>query len=227
MEAIIIAVIFSVPGLICEYIERRLYPNSLPEKSEYNKTVTAIIISSIIAIINIFVLKIIFRREIITFSDLIIRLTYITFFAKYILLSVVVGFVIIVFKNKYYSRLSNFFVNIIRKSEGKEKETLFPTVWDEIFENSEFPINNAYVTIEKDGQIITHGQIYRYSPPNSNIKEFILTDVEELKAYIEADKNLSDEEKLLDKVDKQYVNLDLGVTIKFYDNRKLLDYLNS
>ena len=106
-------------------------------------------------------------------------------------------------------------------------ETLYPTLWDEIFENSKEKLENAYVTVEKDGQVITQGQISRYSPPNEGYKELILTDVEEIKAYIEADEDLEDDEKLFSKVDRQYVNLDTGISIKFYNNEKLLEYLNS
>lgn len=226
MDAIIIAVIFSVPGLICEYIERRLYPNSLPEKSEYNKTVAAIIISSIIAVINIFILRIIFKREILTFSNLIEKLSYISFFAKYILLSMLVGATLIIFKNKCYRRITNYFINLMRKSEGKDKETIFPTLWDEIFENPDDPIENAFVSIEKDGEVLSQGQIYRYSPPSSNIKELILIDGEDFKTYLEYDKTLPEEEKILNKIDKEYINLDSGLSIKFYNVEKLLDRNN-
>lgn len=227
MDTIIIAVIFSVPGIIVNYINYRLYPNSLPEKNEYEKTISAIITSSAIVLVNVIILKYIFNKEINSFAELASKLMYISFFIKYIFLSICVGVPLVIFKAKFLDKIINWFINLIRSSEGKQRETLFPTLWDEIFENSKEPIKNTFVTIEKDGQLLTQGQIYRYSAPNSGAKEIILTDVEEIKAYIECDKNLNDNEKLLDKVDKQYINLDTGLAIKFYNNEKILDYLNS
>lgn len=227
METIITAAIFSVPGVIFNYIKNRIYPNALEEKKDYEKTISAIVISSIILILNIGILNIISRREINSFNELINNLYYISFFTKYIILSIIVSIPLVIIKVKWFDKSINYLINTLRGVEGKTSETTFPTLWDELFENPEDPIENTFITIEKDGKIITQGQIVRYSPPNNKIKEFILTDVEEIKEYIEADKTLSINEKLLDKVVKQYVNLDTGLTIKFYDNEKLLDYLNS
>ena len=221
MEAILIAVLFLIPGSFVNIIMDRFFPKSTKEKSDFEKTIYSVIYSSIIIFINILFMRIIKNMNINTFEELQIKLRNI----KYIGLTMLSSTLFVIAK-QLYEKIELWIVNKIRQSNNLATESKFETVWDEIFENKAIDLTDTYITIMKDGQVISHGCLKRHSPPSLDNKELLLVATKEFERFLNHDKMLEDDEKLLDIIDKEYYNLNNGVLIKFYNNTKLLNYLN-
>ncbi|TYR82134.1 hypothetical protein FZC66_00615 [Priestia megaterium] len=107
-------------------------------------------------------------------------------------------------------------------------ETKFSSIWDEVFENPNNPItDDQIIIIEKDGEILTQGYIKSYSPPHLNRREFLLEETSAVKAFLESDKELPEDEKLLNVVKKEYYDTHTGINIKFLDTTKLIRYIQN
>lgn len=224
MESILIAVLFLIPGSFVNIILDRFFPKSVKEKGDFEKTIYAVIYSSIIIFINLILMKYLRKIDINTFSELQSRLVNITFFIKYIILTAVSSFLFVLIK-KIYEKIELCIVNNIRRKNKLPAETEFATVWDEIFENKKIDLANTYIAVIKDGQLISHGCLKSHSPPNLDNRELLLIGTKGFEAFLENDKILPDGQKLLDIIDKEYYNLNTGVLIRFYNNEKLLEYL--
>ena len=83
-----------------------------------------------------------------------------------------------------------------------------------------------YITLEKNGQIITSGMLATYAPPNQERRDILLKDTQGFKLYLDNDKNLPKEKKLLDIIECEYYDFNNDLLIKVYDNKKLVKYLN-
>ena len=232
METIITAVLFSVPGFIVDRVNERLFPGTKKTMSDIDKTVSAIINSSIVIIINIAIISIlswmgVINLELTSFDILQDKLLDIDFFTKYILLTsiscIIWGFLNELVIKKLILKIINFRNN----KSGALEESEFETVWDEIFENKDQPLENTYISIEKDGELITQGLICRYTGPGSARREFYLTYTSVFKEYLDADELLPEDKKLLSKIDREYFDFETGILIKFYNKEKFENYLNS
>ncbi|MBZ6007284.1 hypothetical protein K1514_15430 [Paraclostridium bifermentans] len=225
METIFSAVIFSIPGFFAEILEDRLFGKIKKEKSDFEKTISAIVYSSFIIVLNLIIMKLLFNIDINTFSELPKKLNDIRFFVKYIILTFF-GCILFIFIKKYiWDNLVRISINQWRTWRNLPQETKFSTIWEEVFENSKQPVINKVISIEKDGDFITCGVLSRYSAQNGKKKEFLLIETAETANYIKSDKDLSLEEKLLYKIDMEYYDQESGHLIKFYNTDKLYKYL--
>lgn len=233
MGTIITAVLFSVPGFFVNKIQERLFPSTRKNLSDIDKTVSAIIYSTFIILINLIIISILNIAKILNvnindFSQLQSKLQSIDFFIKYLCLSGISSIVVVLIKEYIVDRIILNIVNLKNVTfNGGIEETKYNTVWDSIFENNKEPIKDSYVSIEKDGELITQGVLDMYSHPGLSKKEFKLIESQEFKRYLEADKILDKDKKLLDKVDMEYFDMETGVLIKFYNTEKLNNYLTS
>ena len=220
-----IAVLFIIPGSIVNIILDRFFPKSKKEKSDFEKTIHAIIYSSVIIFINLVIMNKVKNINVSTFTDLQEMLSDITFFIEYIVLTFISSILFVIIKG-IYEKIELSIVNIIRKLKKLPTESKFATIWDELFENKDIDLSDTYITIIKDGKIISQGCLKTHSPPNLENRELLLIGTKDFKAFLKNDIRLEDDEKLLDIVDKEYYNLNTGVLIRFYNNTKLINYLN-
>ena len=117
--------------------------------------------------------------------------------------------------------------NIIRDKNNLPTETKFTTIWDEIFENKAINLTDVYISIEKDGNIITQGVLKSYSPPNFKNKELKLCYTNDIKKILEEDKSKNESEMLFDEISMEYFNFETGILVKFYDMSKYNNYVES
>ena len=226
MDAILVALLFSVPGILLQKLDDRFFPSSMNEESEYTKTTIAILESIIILIINILILSI-FKVKILNITTLVDKLKYVPFLAFYVIVTSVICVLVCIVKNTILKKLLVKLFNVYNKYTNRAEETIFPSEWERIFENSEISKQDMYIVIEKDGNIITQGRLEGYAPPNQARRDITLVDTNAFKEYLENDKNLADDKKLLDIIEKEYYDFSTGILIKIYNNTKLLNYLRS
>lgn len=232
METIITAVLFSVPGFIVNEISERLFPGTKKTMSDIDKTVSAIINSSIVIIINLAIISILnkfgwINFKLSTFSILQDKLVSIPFFVKYILLTSISCLIWVFLNELVVKKLILIIVNFRNNINGSLNESKFETVWDEIFENRLEPLKNVYISIEKDGELITQGLIVRYTGPGAPRREFYLKYTSTFKEYLDGDKLLTEDKKLLSKIDREYFDCETGILIKFYNKEKFENYLKN
>ncbi|MBC5627270.1 hypothetical protein H8S20_00025 [Clostridium sp. NSJ-6] len=226
METIIIALIFSVPGIIVNRVLFRIFPKSIETKSEYEKTITAIIDSIFVLVINMVILNLFLKKNILTFNILLDKLSYIIFFMKYVILTLCSCIIVSLIKKFIFNPIVLLVINKYKESKDGIKENEWPSAWESIFENSKISKNDMYITLEKNGQIITSGMLATYAPPNQERRDILLKDTQGFKLYLDNDKNLPKEKKLLDIIECEYYDFNNDLLIKVYDNKKLVKYLN-
>lgn len=206
-------------------IETRFLPRSIQERSDFEKTICAVIYSSMIIFINLILMKLMRYTDISTFESLQNKLGNISFFIKYIILTIFSSILFVGLKNIFDITML-YLVNKVRKIRNLPQETKFTTIWDEIFENKDVDLSNMFVTVEKDGQILSQGALKTHSSPDIDNRELLLSGTNFFKEYLDSDNLLNEDQRLLDIIDKEYVNLSNGIVIKFYNTEKLMSYLN-
>jgi hypothetical protein len=237
LEAFLYALLFTIPGLMVRNIEKRFFTQSKAKESDFIKQYNFFIDSAFIYFINIIFIQILLATPI---WDVIKKINKFEIKAVFleekqlkIMLFYFLWSLMIAFPYAYIKRkiLRSGFLKISNMFRTKSKnviETKFASVWDELFENRMNPISGGQIIIlEKDGELITQGYIKRYSPPHLDRREFLLEETSAVKMYLEADKDLSEEEKLLNVVKMEYYDTGTGINIKFFDTTKLEKYLNS
>ena len=227
MDTIILSIIFSVPGIMVTKIEKRLEPKSFEDKSEYEKTIIAIPISAIILIINVLLMNIISQEKIYSISTLLKMMNDFSFLAGYMLITTITCLVVFFIKNKVVEPVILKIINIFKKKHNMPIESKYPSEWERIFENKDEPVNDMYISIEKDGKVITQGLLTGYSPPNQKNKDISLIGTKQFKEYLSNDYRLDDNNKLVDIIKKEYYDFNTGILIKIYHNTKLLEYFRS
>jgi len=225
MEQIITLILFLFPGVFISLLYKKYLPISKEELSDYENIAIAFLYSFSVLIINFVIIKKVFNRDISTLSELMSNFARITFLLKYVSLTILTGSIFAILWHCIARRVLLCISNLIRHKRGLAKQTKFPSVWSEIFENPDNSMDDAYIAIEKDGEIITQGLIEIYSPSNSETKEVKLICTDTFKLYLKNDESLPDDQKIFDDIMYEYYNFDTGVLIKFYNNEKLKKYL--
>ena len=228
LEAIFIAILFLIPGFLIEKITNRIFQKTIIEDySDFDKTVKYIILSIETMIINIiFISKVCKNTDLKTVTQLQEKLGEIEFLIKYLGLTILVCGILI-FLNELLKRGILYISNIIRDKNNLPTETKFTTIWDEIFENKAINLTDVYISIEKDGNIITQGVLKSYSPPNFKNKELKLCYTNDIKEILEEDKSKNESEMLFDEISMEYFNFETGILVKFYDMSKYNNYVES
>lgn len=228
LEAIFIAILFLIPGFLIEKITNRIFQKTIIEDySDFDKTVKYIILSIETMIINIiFISKVCKNTDLKTVTQLQEKLGEIEFLIKYLGLTILVCGILI-FLNELLKRGILYISNIIRDKNNLPTETKFTTIWDEIFENKAINLTDVYISIEKDGNIITQGVLKSYSPPNFKNKELKLCYTNDIKKILEENKSKNESEMLFDEISMEYFNFETGILVKFYDMSKYNNYVES
>lgn len=227
MDAIIVAIIFSVPGIIVTKIDKRLNPKSFEDTSEYEKTIMAIPISAIILIMNVLLMNLISKEKIYSINTLLNMMNNFSFLAGYMFITIFTCLFVFFVKMKLVEPLFLKLINRFKEKYNMPTESKYPSEWEKIFENDDEPVNNMFISIEKDGKTITQGLLAGYSPPNQKNRDISLIGTKEFKEYLLNDSRLDDDEKLVDIIKKEYYDFNTGILIKIYDNSKLLSYFES
>lgn len=227
MDAIMVAILFSVPGILVNKIEKRIDPKSFEEISEYEKTIIAIPISAVILLLNILAMNLISKEKIYSIDILLKMMNNFSFLGGYIFLTTITCLIISFMKMKIIDQLILTIINTVKKRNNMPIETKYPSEWEKIFENSDDPVNDMYISIEKDGKRITQGILAGYSPPNQKNRDISLIATNEFNEYLSNDSTLDDSKKLLNIIKKEYYDFNTGILIKIYDNTKLLEYFKN
>lgn len=120
-----------------------------------------------------------------------------------------------------------FGVNIFNKAIGRPAETKNRTIWEDIFEGTQF-LNTQQgfivMSVEKDGQILSRGMLREFPSPDLECDELILCNCAEIEAFFESDEGKKPENKIFWKTDFEYTILSKGITMKFYNLDKYRQY---
>ncbi|KON86619.1 hypothetical protein AF332_07170 [Sporosarcina globispora] len=235
MEAILFAILFTIPGLMVRNIEKRLYTKTKETDSDFIKQYNFFIDSAFIYFIGLLVYQIFLQTPVVNlFKE--IKLNGIFFeehdimlFILYFFWSIIICIPYAKVKRHIVELLFLGISNKFRSKNNMPLETNFSSVWDELFENPKSPIkDDEIILIEKDGVLISQGYIKRYSPPHLSRREFLLEQSSEVKAFLDSDEKCeSEDEKLLNVVKMEYYDTQTGITVKFLDTTKLVNYIES
>ncbi len=233
MDAILFAILFTIPGLMVRNIEKRLYTKTKEADSDIIKQYNFFIDSAFIYFLGLILYQILLITPALNgLNEIDINGIFLTgnelkLFIFYFLWSLAICLPYAKTKKFLVQTLFLWLSNNFRRRKSMPIETVFSSIWDEIFENPEMPITSDQIVIlEKDGLILTQGYIKRYSPPHLSRREFLLEETSYVKAFLDSDKKCeSEDEKLLNVVKMEYYDTQTGITVKFIDTSKLVRYL--
>lgn len=231
MEAILFAILFTIPGLMVRNIEKRLYTKTKENDTDYVKQYNFFIDSVFIYLIGLILFEIFYTPISNLLKGIELHGIFLTGDNLIIFIGYFIWSLIICYPYTRIKRLvvKNVFLsvsNMFRKKNKLSIETEFSSVWDEVFENPDICLENQILVIEKDGALISQGYLKSYSPPHLCKREFLLEETEGVKAYLERDRECSLEEKLLS-VKMEYFDSSTGYVYKLMDSTKLNEYLKN
>lgn len=226
IEAVIVAVIFLIPGFMVHELDNRLYSKEHGDDFEIEKVINALILSLVSVLVTIGILNIFNIENIKSIKDLTEKIGEFDFIFKYIaivLISIPITEGIYVLYRKIMLR----FVNIFYKLQGREiVEREQKNGWEFIFENKDININDYCIEIVKNGSTITKGYIKGYSSASKKNKELTFESTNEFDEFFKADENKPTEEKMFSKIDFEHYDISNDLLIKFYNLEKLNAYLD-
>jgi hypothetical protein len=233
MDTILFAILFIIPGLLVRNIEKRIYTKTKEKDSDFVKQYNFFIDSAFIYFIGFLIYQLLHKTPIvklikdIELNGIFLEGNNLKLFILYFFWALIICFPYAMLK-KYI--IEKIFIGVSNTYRGKKKmplETVFSSVWDEIFENPKVPItDDQIIIIEKDGETITQGYIKRFSPPHLSKREFLLEETLNVKVFMDYDSNCENEdEKLLNVLKMEYYDTQTGILIKFVDDTKLVNYL--
>lgn len=226
IEAVIVAVIFLIPGFMVQEFDSRLYSKEHGDDFEIEKVINALILSLVSVLVTIGILNIFNIENIKSINDLTEKIGEFDFIFKYIaivLISIPITEVIYVL----YGKIMLKFVNIFYKLQGREIiEREQKTGWEFLFENKDINVNDYCVEIVKNGNTITRGFIDGYSSASRKNKELTFKTTNEFDEFFKADENKPTDEKMFSKIDFEHYDINNDLLIKFYNLEKLNAYLD-
>ena len=229
MEIVYLLLLFLGPGLAIDIYKRRfMVINTTKTKGTiYEQLFEDVAHSTIITTITIGVVAFIhflvgskFPPDIGTF---IAELSEFKQLVAYIIVCVIVTIL-------WYKVYENFFYpKFLEKHEQnvQEKRGLIYTnnlglsVWQSIFFTKEENNTRKIVSIFKDGNYITSGEITNWNMGFDEKRELRIFNSHIIEAVLKADKEKEIPEKLLYNVEKEYYDVENGTLIRFYDPRKI------
>lgn len=222
-DSVLFLFLFIFPGTFSKILKDKFAPGSkvLQEgKSSLTETSEIIVISMAVLLINLLILKLFKKFDFLSAKEFIGLFEQIQFLMGYICLtfiSTMVFTIIFHFSNKNIMfRISNIYNEIF----NKPLETPSRTVWESIFEGTDYidiGNNSVVVAIEKDGVLIARGLISEYPQPNSNCNDILLQYCTEIDQIFLQDELREQSEKIFIKIDFEYCDFHKGVTFKFYN----------
>lgn len=208
-------ILFIGPGFLIRFIEDYLYPNSNRFDNNEKPIVKAFIDSFFILIINLLILKNLFKYNFIDFNYFVSKFEIINFFFTYVLLTFATCVIYACFIKRGVILLRIYIINWFNSysTDNKIIETQFPTIWDSIFNNS---INDFYgkvITIEKEGQLISCGYIGEFPKINAETKELKLVTTREIQNCMTSEEF---RKNYIETIEFEYFDFETGTLIKCY-----------
>ncbi|MDF2505606.1 hypothetical protein [Clostridium sp.] len=220
---ILSTVLFLGPGFLLRLISTWIEEPACDEESTEVIFTKSFIFSFIILIANMMILKLVFHREINTFTDLINNIYNIIFFVKYCILTVFICIFVAILKPIAVKLLVEFYNNIFNKKKDR-KYTTFNDLWNIIFYNPDFDVSKHVFTIQKNETIITHGFIKNVTPKGRGKKKIILTLTDIVSDYFN-DKEFA--EKNLSEIVVEYYDFDSDILIKAYHAEAIIEDIDN
>lgn len=226
IEAVIVTVIFLVPGFMTIELDNRLYSREGGNNFEIEKIINALILSLVSVLISLAVLNVFKIENIKSIDELSKQIGNFDFIFKYTLI-VIVSIPATEIVYILYRKSILLFMNLFYKLQGREiTELNQKTGWEYIFENKDINTNDYCVEIVKNGNMITRGYLRGYSPASAKDKELTFVCTNEFDEYFKADKDKSGNEKMFYKIDFEHYDISNDILIKFYNLDKLNAYLD-
>jgi|GEM_PF-1490093 len=205
METYIALLLLIVPGFIAENIFE-LLNHSKVSKTKLEEIIRALTYSVFILLGNYLVLQeyyIYYHKPILSsINDLLIKLTYIGFTIKYILLTLMLSIILALLWNWLFPNVIKI-VNSIRKKQNKNEVNLSGTIFNRFFNDGQIHA----IKIEKDGKSYAQGFIQGQNTSDNKLQEVYLT-----KSNI-----ITDRPDLINQFNGVYVNFEKDILIKEYD----------
>ena len=232
-DSILFLFLFIFPGAFSKLLKNKFAPNSKvvkESKSSLMETSEIVVTSVTVLLINLFILGRFCNIKIENLNQFTELTGQGQFLIKYIEFTFVstIGFTFLFYYFNKYPLL--FLINAINKKKQRLTETQNTTLWENIFENKKIVCNSKapiIVSIEKDGEVLSRGELSQFSPPHINCSELILENCTYIEEFFERDLMKDFDDKFFAFTVFEYTILDQGITIKFYDNTKYVEYRNA
>lgn len=223
MYNIVFIAFFIFPGYLIKYLYGRVCSVSYEGKSESEKILLIIMYSIPVFVFNYFIMKL-FNIDIDAAFN---AETYnLAFLLKYMGLSLPTLLVVAWLFRKPIPWIISKLINVHRNGSNKCPEISNNSVWEYLFEIPQEEFARQFISIEKDGQHITRGEIDMFSAPDEINKEILLANTDFINKNFSENDNKEDNLKFLfEKIDKEYYDVNSGLLIKFYNKEAVLEYL--
>ncbi len=213
MKDFILILLLVSPGFLARAITANLSSKG-ETKSEFDKTVTSLIYSLPINVINLLILKLLFGYS--TIGQIYNKFNEIQFTLKYILLTIIITIVLSVVLEFLNGTVILLFINIIRNLLGHEKRSINYCGWDEFFEFDKQQKFKA-IKIFKGETEILKGFVRNSTFSNEDDKE-VITEYPDLFIRHKECFNL---------IKQEYYNPKLDLRIQEYDLTEFIKKLNN
>ena len=231
MNSVLYLFLFILPGAFSKILRRRFSPIHLSverNKSSLIETSEIVVVSFVIFCLNNLLIKGCGHvRNITDDFSIINNLSNADFLMQYILLTMVVT-ALFTFGYFYFDKNAlKKMINLYNKAVGRPVETENRTIWEDIFEGTEFldiQKGSIVLSVEIDGQILSRGMLREFPAPDSECDELILCNCAEIERYFEVDEGKEPEDKIFWQTDFEYTILSKGITMKFYNLEKYREY---
>jgi hypothetical protein len=226
METIYMLVLFFGPGLLVKAIDKYIHKTTKSPTRFYDY-VFEIVAHSIVVFFAMTLCGLILNASffpglmIYTVHELTERMDSISFILGYIALAALLGvgwwFLFI----KRIKRFLEYLRNKFLKKDGI-RYTKYNSVYEMIFRNPKITMG-AYivVSIYQNNKYVTSGLMTGLNSPDYDIKEYRLEHTDEIEEILVADKEKSDNDKILFYTDFEYFNPEQNLLIKFYRPNRL------
>lgn len=218
MEQILLFVLFLMPGFLVRIFKDFINPTKQTPPSTNEELTVAGMFSIVVLFLNTFVINGISPDKIGVFSDYSIRFQSVSFSAKYFVLSLVTSFAVFLLWDYLAKKvLIRAYNEVFRR--GKAKKTVAPSSYD-CFIQSLKEKKNVIVSISKDGNAIAQGRVAHFGEPDNLHQELLLDYCHQFKEIFAEDENKHHSEQTFPEVEREYINLESGISIKQYDSSK-------
>jgi hypothetical protein len=222
MDSLFFLIVFIFPGVFIRMAYDRINPSIQDDKSKYNETVHAFIISTVILLVNTVIIKLLCGINIMSWYAL---REYIEIPNNFIVFFSITSILIIPGIPIYKWIIDSVVIKAINPfREGKAKESSHKSPWHAVFENEEFSLVHRPVGIFKGRELVTIGYVC-YSAPDKKVREFKLNSTDFMKVLYSEDPAREEKDKLFNLSDAEYYDPQLDMLIKFYNNENYLKYL--
>ena len=224
--------LFILPGAFSKILRRRFAPVHLStekNKSTLIETSEIVVISAVVFCLNnVVIVAYRWWNEIPGRFDAIENFSRMDFLVQYVILTLITTMLFTYLFYYFDRKIVNRVINWNNDIHGNPKEAEVKTLWEEIFETDTYlnsKKQNVVVAIEKDGKILSRGILRDFPAPITECDDLILCNCEEIEEYFRIDATRPFEQRYFQRTAFEYTILSKGVTLKFYDTTRYLDFL--